>query len=71
MILLGSITIPVGPWLWLIMLVFTAAVVLLFWSYRQSVELGAIHKTAFCLKLLGMLVLLLCLIEPLWSGKRA
>jgi len=71
MILLGSITVPVGPWLWLIMLVFAVAVVLLFWSYRQSVELGAIHKTAFCLKLLGVLVLLICLIEPLWSGKRA
>ena len=71
MILLGSITIPVGPWLWLIMLVFTAAVVLLFWSYRQSVELGAIHKTAFCLKLLGVLILLICMIEPLWSGRRA
>jgi len=71
MILLGSITVPVGPWLWLIMLVFAVAVVLLFWSYRQSVELGAIHKTAFCLKILGVLVLLLCLIEPLWSGKRA
>ena len=71
MILLGSITIHVGPWLWLIMLVFAAAVVLLFWSYRQSVELGAIHKTAFCLKLLGVLVLLICMIEPLWSGRRA
>ena len=71
MILLGSITIPVGPWLWLIMLVLTVTVVLLFWSYRQSAELGAIHKTAFCLKLLGVLVLLICMIEPLWSGRRA
>ena len=71
MILLGSITVPVGPWLWLIILVFAVAFVLLFWSYRQSVELGAIHKTAFSLKILGVLVLLLCLIEPLWSGKSA
>jgi len=51
--------------------VLVAAVVLLFWSYRRSPELGAVHKIAFCLRLLGVLVLGLCLVEPLWSGKRA
>ena len=71
MMLPGTITIPVSPWLWLAVSVLTVTAALLFWSYRRSAELGAIHKTAFCLRLLGVLVLVLCLIELLWSGRRA
>jgi len=71
MTLPGTITIPVNPWLWLAVSVLTVTVALLFWSYRRSAELGTIHKTAFCLRLLGVLVLVLCLIELLWSGRRA
>jgi len=71
MILLGSITIPVSPWVWLAVPVLIATVILLVWSYRRSAETGAAHKTAFCLRFLGMLVLVLCLMEPLWSGRRA
>lgn len=71
MILLGSISIPKSPWIWLAAPVLAATIILLIWSYRRSVEKGMIHKIAFCLRLLGVLVLLLCLIEPLWIGKRA
>jgi uncharacterized membrane protein len=71
MILLGSITIPESPWVWPAVPVLIATVILLVWSYRRSAEIGAVHKIAFCLKLLGVLVLLLCLLEPLWSGRRA
>ena len=67
----GTITIPVSPWLWLAVSVLTVTVALLFWSYRRSAELGVIHKIAFCLRLLGVLVLVICLIELLWSGRRA
>ncbi len=71
MLLLGSITFPISPWLWLVAPALTFVIVLLFWSYRRSLELGTIHKVAFCLRLLGILVLLLCLTEPLWSGRHA
>lgn len=71
MMLLGSITIPGSPWVWLAVPVLIATVIILVWSYRRSAEIGAVHKTAFCLRLLGVLVLLLCLLEPLWSGRRA
>lgn len=71
MILLGSITIPESPWFWPAVPVLIATVILLVWSYRRSAEIGAVHKIAFCLRLLGVLVLLLCLLEPLWSGRRA
>jgi len=71
MMLLGSIVIPASPWVWLAVSALIAAVVLLVWSYRRSPEAGAVHKTAFCLRLLGVSVLALCLMEPLWSGRRA
>ncbi|HUV65942.1 MAG TPA: glutamine amidotransferase [Sedimentisphaerales bacterium] len=67
---LGSIFIPSSPWDWPAVLVLVVALVVLLWSYRRSVELGAAHKIAFFLRLLGVLALALCLIEPLWSGKR-
>ncbi|MHC4435845.1 MAG: glutamine amidotransferase [Planctomycetota bacterium] len=68
--LLGSIIVPVGPWVWLGVPVLAAAVVLLLWSYRRSPELGAVQRIAFCLRFLGVLALLVCLTEPLWSGRR-
>ncbi len=70
MMLLGSITIPESPWVWLSVPVLIVTVIILVWSYRCSAEIGAIHKTAFCLRLMGVLVLVLCLMEPLWSGRR-
>jgi len=66
----GSIIVPVSPWVWLGVPVLAAAVVLLLWSYRRSPEISAAHRIAFCLRLLGVLVLLLCLAEPLWSGRQ-
>jgi uncharacterized membrane protein len=69
MMLLGSIIVPAGPWVWLAVLVLAAVVVLLAWSYRRSPEISAVHRIAFCLRLLGVLVLVLCLTEPLWSGR--
>jgi len=65
----GSIIVPVSPWVWLAVPVLVAAFVLLAWSYRRSPEISAVHRIAFCLRLLGVLVLLLCLTEPLWSGR--
>jgi len=66
----GSIIVPASPWLWLAVPVFAAAVILLVWSYRRSPEIGAVHRIAFSLRLLGVLVLALCLLEPLWSGRQ-
>ena len=69
MMLFGSIIVPAGPWVWLGVPVFAAAVVLLIWSYRRSPEKSVIHRIAFFLRFLGILVLVLCLTEPLWSGR--
>ena len=69
MMFLGRIIIPAGPWLWLAVPILVATGVVLLWSYRRSPEIGAVHRIAFFLRLLGVLVLLICLIEPLWSGR--
>ncbi|MHC4518132.1 MAG: glutamine amidotransferase, partial [Planctomycetota bacterium] len=68
---LGTITIPVSRWLWLVGALLPVALALLVWSYRRAPRLTAVHRVAFCLKVLGILVLALCLIEPLWSGRQA
>jgi uncharacterized membrane protein len=67
----GSVTIPAGIWLWLAAPLLTVVLVLLLWSYRRSLELGTFHKVAFCLRLMGMSMMILCLTEPLWNGERA
>ena len=71
MLLLGSIIIPASGWVWLAVPLLAATFVLLIWSYRRSPEIGAVHRIAGFLRLLGVLVLLLCLMEPLWIGRRA
>ncbi len=69
--MLGSIIISPGYGVWLAVPALGAALILLLWSYRRWPEVTVVHKIALCLRLLGVLALILCLIEPLWSGKRA
>jgi uncharacterized membrane protein len=71
MMLLGTITIPASPWAWPVAALGLTALVLLVWSYRRAAQTGPMPRIAFSLKLLGVLALTLCLIEPLWSGRRA
>ncbi|KPK44406.1 MAG: hypothetical protein AMJ65_03100 [Phycisphaerae bacterium SG8_4] len=71
MIFLGSVFIPTSRWLWPAAAVLAATLLLLIWSYRRAPAKSTAHWIAFCLKLLGILMLVLCLIEPLWSGRRA
>ncbi|MHC4424564.1 MAG: glutamine amidotransferase [Planctomycetota bacterium] len=71
MMLLGSIIVPASRWIWPAGALLAVAIVLLVWSYRRAPGISAVHRIAFCLKLVGVLTLVLCLTEPLWSGKRA
>src|SRR5690349_7044498 len=45
--------------------------VLLWWSYRRAPVPGGVGAICFALKLVGVLALAACLIEPLWTGQRA
>lgn len=69
--MLGSIIIPASGWFWLAVPLLIATLALLLWSYRRSPEISAVQRIAFCLRVLGVLVLILCLMEPLWIGRRA
>lgn len=71
MTLLATVTIPQTPWIWLAAILALAAVGLLIWTYRRSPRVGTAERIAFAAKLLGVFVLAMCLIEPLWSGRRA
>jgi uncharacterized membrane protein len=71
MTLLGSVTIPKTGWMWIsagfLVIVFAS----LIWTYRRAQAVNPGNKTAFFLKLSGVLILALCLLEPLWIGRRA
>jgi len=71
MTLIGSITIPKTDWVWICAGLLVILFALLLWTYRRAHAINPGNKTAFFLKLLGILILALCLLEPLWSGKRA
>lgn len=71
MVFLGSIYIPTSGWIWGAGALLATTFVLLIWSYRRAPATGTAQRIAFCLKLLGVLILALCLTEPLWSGRRA
>ncbi|HXG46768.1 MAG TPA: glutamine amidotransferase [Methylomirabilota bacterium] len=47
------------------------SLVLLFWGYRAAAVSPGVRAACFGLKLLGLLALAACLLEPLWSGQRA
>ena len=51
--------------------IFFFTVVLLLWTYRRSPLQGSLKAACIGLKTLGVLALAACLLEPLWSGKRA
>jgi uncharacterized membrane protein len=65
------ITIPMSPWVWAAGALLLAILILLVWSYRRVPQTGGTATIALGLKLLGVLALALCLVEPLWSGRRA
>jgi uncharacterized membrane protein len=67
----ATITIPMSDWIWPASVLLLATLVLLAWSYRRSPAVGAVPRIAFGLKLLGIAALAFCLIEPIWSGRRA
>src|SRR5262245_41174214 len=47
------------------------ALAVLIWSYRRAGASPRLRAACLFLKLLGLLALAACLLEPLWSGQRA
>lgn len=69
--LLGTLLISGWNWLAPAGLFLLAALLVLFWGYRRAPTEPWVQATCLFLKFLGLLALLLCLLEPLWSGQRA
>ena len=68
---LANITITVGAWVWIGAGVTVTALCLLVWAYRRASLAGRLLHIAFILKMLALLLLVICLTEPLWHGQRA
>lgn len=56
-------------WIWPVVALFAVAAGVLAWSYR-SPAVPLVRAAGLTLKLLGLVALALCLLEPLWLGQR-
>ncbi len=69
--MLATLLISSREWVWPVAGFLAVALATLIWTYwRVSVD-QAVRGLNLGLKLLGLLILGLCLLEPLWSGQRA
>src|SRR5467141_1184441 len=47
------------------------ALLFLFWAYQRASVSGGVRLVCVLVKIVGILALAACLLEPLWSGQRA
>jgi len=67
----GSLFISGLDWIIPASAFFGLALLLLIWGYRSVPATSGVRAICFLLKLLGVLALAACLLEPLWTAKRA
>jgi uncharacterized membrane protein len=66
----GSTSIPASMWITHAVVLSIILLLILLWVYWRAHKFIAGNKTAFALKLLGILILAMFLTEPMLSGKR-
>jgi len=66
---LATLIIAGSKYVWLVTPIIVLAALALIWSYRVAPS-GLVRWVCPALKLLGLLALAACLLEPLWSGQR-
>ncbi len=69
--LLAAILISARDWLIPGAVIFALVLLLLVWSYRNAPGGSGFRSLCLALKLLGVLALAACLLEPLWTRERA
>src|SRR5438874_363167 len=69
--MIGSLFISGLNWLWPASGLLAVALLLLIWGYRSVPATPGVRVGCAFLKLLGFLALAACLLEPLWTAKRA
>lgn len=60
-----------GEWRWAVLATLVVAIALSWWSYRRSELQGRLRFGGIALRALGSSIILLCLLEPLWTSQRA
>ena len=68
---LGAVLISGRDWLVPGAIILASVLLLLAWSYRRAPGGGGFRALCLFLKLLGVLALAACLLEPLWTRERA
>ena len=68
---LAAVLISGRDWLVPGAIIFASVLLLLVWSYRRAPGGGGFRALCLFLKLLGVLALAACLLEPLWTRERA
>lgn len=69
--MIAELIISGQSWLWPVAVFLLIGIGLLLWVYRAESATRGVRFLCATLKLLGILTLAACLLEPLWSGKRA
>jgi len=69
--MVGSLLISGRVWLWPMAIFLAFALGLIVWAYRRETANPGVRGACAGLKLLGLLTLAACVLEPLWSGQRA
>src|SRR6267143_6079487 len=69
--MLGAVLISGRDWLLPAAGLLLLALLLLAWGYRKAPAGGPIRSVCLALKLLGLLALAACLLDPLWTGQHA
>src|SRR6266404_6194574 len=67
----ATLVISGREWVWPVSIFLVVALVSLGWTYRRAPAGGLICGVCLLFKVLGLVVLAACLLNPLWSGQRA
>src|SRR6476660_8924843 len=68
---LGTLVISGRDWLLPVAGLLGVGLLVLLWGYRRAPIDRSVRAACVLLKVIGLLALLTCLLEPLWSGQRA
>ncbi|HAV65395.1 MAG TPA: hypothetical protein DCY13_23845, partial [Verrucomicrobiales bacterium] len=67
----AGLVMEAGDWGWPLLAAFVVAMILSWLSYRRSDLTGPVRYGGITLRALGATILIVCLLEPLWTAQRA
>ncbi len=67
----AGLVLEAGEWRWPVVFSLLVAVALAWWGYRRSPLEGPLRYVGILLRALGAAIILICLLEPMWTSQRA